>query len=165
MYKRYAVVAVVAVVCGSACATHSKGSGAGEPETVTMESKNAGAKPDVVCSDQSIEVDAASGGKTFSPAAPWLVCEGQKLTVTNSLSSDACLTVLNDDGNNYVTPVTLTANGGQWDNSSIPKGSYTLGVCLKSGSDCTNNGCGHMTATDPGIKDTIKGNLSVVTSE
>lgn len=172
MYKRYAVVAVVAVVWGSACATKSRGAEPGEPETVTMESPGAGAADGALCKNSlsiSVKLDS-SGKKRFSPPPPssdWQLCSTGTLTLTNDLSYPACLVILDAEGKNAVTPQSVSASGGKAD-FGAPSGNgnpYTLGVCQQHGSDCSS-GCGNITDTQQGvgIHDTIKGNISVVTS-
>lgn len=168
MHKRYAVVAVVAVVWGSACATRSKGAEPGEPETVTMESQGAGARADSLCKDSlpiSVKLDDA-GKKKFDPApgSDWLLCNTGTMTVTNDLTYTACVAIVDSEGKNAVTPKSVSA-GGKTDISAPADGLYTLGVCQQKGSDCTS-GCANLndTAEGAGLPDTIKGNLSVVTS-
>lgn len=170
MHKRYAVVAVVAVVWGSACATRSKGAEAGEPETVTMESQGAGARDGTLCKENlpiTVKLDS-SGRKKFDPSpgsSDWLLCNTGTMTVTNDLSYAACLVIVDSEGKNAVTPKSVSASGGKADIGAPADGDYTLGVCQQNGTDCSS-GCAHMTDTQQGggITDTIKGNLSVVTS-
>jgi hypothetical protein len=168
MHKRYAVVAVMAVVWGSACATRSKGAEAGEPETITMESQGAGARDASDCKSGlsiSVKLDDA-GRKKFDPApgSDWLLCSTGTMTVTNDLTYTACLVIVDSEGKNAVTPKSVSA-GGKADISAPADGLYTLGVCQQKGGDCTS-GCANLTDTDGGVgvTDTIKGNLSVVTS-
>ena len=171
MHKRYTVVAVVAVVFGSACATKSKGAEPGEPDTVTMESPGAGAAEGVLCKSRlsvSVTLDS-SGKKHFSPPPPssdWQLCSTGTLTLTNDLSYPACLVILDNAGHSAVTK-SVSASGGKVDVAapSANGNPYTLGVCQQQGSDCSS-GCGHMTDTQQGvgIHDTLKGNISVVTS-
>ncbi|WP_164019176.1 hypothetical protein [Pyxidicoccus trucidator] len=164
MRKRYIVMAVVAGVWGSGCATRSKGAEPGEPGTVTMKAEQNVGTPRVVCVDKKIAVDPHGDGKRFLPPPPWILCEDNKLTVVNKLAASVCLTLLDSDGKNFVPPQSLSP-GEKWDNSSLPRDDYSLGVCLQKGGDCLS-GCNDMTGSEetPGVSDTIKGNLSVVTS-
>lgn len=172
MHKRFAVVAGVVVVWGIACATRSKGSEPAGPETVTMESKGAGATQEVDCQNVSITVSSKMGGsgKSFGGRDSWSVNEGCKLIVTNDMPDALCLSILASDGGTAITPVSLpVSDAGQDIPLPAPGTDYTLGVCTQSnqkGNTCSN-GCKEMTttATGPGITDTIKGNLSVVTQE
>jgi len=172
MHKRYAVVAMVAVVWGSACATKSRGAEPGEPETATMESPAAGAVEGALCQNSlsiSVKLDS-SGKKRFTPPPPssdWQLCSTGTLTLTNDLSYPACVVILDSQGHNAVTPKSVSASGGKVDVGAPSRDGnpYTLGVCQEHSGDCSS-GCRDLTDTqqDVGVHDTIKGNISVVTS-
>ncbi|QSQ21533.1 hypothetical protein JY651_41190 [Pyxidicoccus parkwayensis] len=167
MHKRFAVVAVVAVVWGLACVKRSTGSEGGEPETVTMESPGAGAPSALDCSNElTIDVDPDgaddSSGKRFNPrpSPQWTLCTSGALKVQNDLTYALCLSIVDSRGHNAITPVNLPVSPNKQDIPLPSAGTgYTLGVCKQSGADCSS-GCGHMMD----VHDTIKGNLSVVTS-
>ncbi|MCP3137162.1 hypothetical protein [Pyxidicoccus xibeiensis] len=170
MHKGYIAVALVAVTWGSACASRSKGAEAGEPGAVTtMEAEGSTAKPMLDCSSEvKLQVDAEGSHKSFKKPAPWTLCSTGTLKVTNTLATPVCVVITDSSGGTYATH-SLAASTGEWTPPSLSQGDYTVGVCnQKEGADCSQ-GCKNLTdsasaAGEPGMGDTIKGNLVVVTS-
>ncbi|MFP2906205.1 hypothetical protein ACLESD_14290 [Pyxidicoccus sp. 3LFB2] len=160
----YVLAVVVVAAGGGACAARTD---AARPTGESSTGASA-ALTDTSCEPRlTITVtEDKDGKKTFSPSHPWQVNAEQLVTFVNQTNRSLCINILDANSNNHGSSQPLAADGGSWNDACALSGSstpYAVGACFSD--DCTQlcqrmNEAGH----DPGITDTIKGNLSVVTA-
>ncbi|WP_164019177.1 hypothetical protein [Pyxidicoccus trucidator] len=168
MKKALYVLAVVVSAGGGACAARTDESRAPQalthaPPTTTTDDTEGGSCEQGL----SITVNAGDAGshKYFSGGRSWTVRQTQSVTFVNQTDSSLCIDILDSQGKNLGPNQPLSASGGSWNDACALAGgtTYTVTACFRD--DCSKL-CQQKDGTqdDPGVTDTIKGNLSVITS-
>lgn len=173
------VLGVLLIAGWAACASRTRETAAGAPESTRQQAKGDGL-PRLQQTDGGCAVDpcmaqdggclellveTGNAGKRFDPgpgAKGWTLCSGQGIEITSELGKDLCIDLrdVRSTADGGVVALTKLRGKGSWSAPDLPSGEYCLSICNDTNDHCTQ-GCHDSDCVSD--DQTIRGNLDVVT--